>query len=151
MAVIRVEDVIHVKGSNVENLPSFVIHTSNADVVTILPGLTLIIDSQTNTLSEAELVCGWASIQSKKDCCGAEMAKIYFSLDSKYYCCPETRSLLNGPSLCKLIANYLQDKFCVTVGLVYLTEDWKVGGHISARGHTQGRGEFLYYISNRCK
>jgi|EndMetStandDraft_3_1072993.scaffolds.fasta_scaffold00001_81 hypothetical protein len=151
MSIINVHDVMETKDGGVIHHASFVIESSGGlNEVSILPGLTLTLDSPNDSLDGAT-VCGWVVVQLSKDSVSTKMARVYFMLTSHFYTCSETRSLLNGPFLGKLIANYIQKTYGVQVGLTYLTEDWKVGGHISARGDSNGRGEYLYYISNRCK
>lgn len=152
MSIIRVLDVIKIVGDHVENLDSFVIQCGpdGLSEVAILPGLTLVVDTQNDPIT-ADNVSGWASIQLDRNSQYDSMAKVYFTLKSHYYTCEETRELLNGPHVCKLIANYLQKSFGVMVGLVYLTNDWKLGGRIAARSTSTLRTDYLYYISNRCK
>lgn len=149
MSTIHVKDVKRIKGPNVESLDRFVIAGQAPIRVTILPGLDLIIDGDKELC--AEDVSGFVTVHFNRDSQGIGIGTIYFRLESRYYSCPETKSLLHGPTLCKLIAEYLHRNFKVDIGLGYLVEDWKVGGRISARGHSDGRGDILYYTGNRCK
>lgn len=149
MSTIRVKDVKRIKGRNSESSDPFVIAGQAPIKVTILPGLDLLIDGD-RELSASE-VSGFVTVHLNRDSHGVGIGTVYFRLESRYYCCPETKSLLHGPTLCKLIAEYLHRNFGVSVGLGYLVEDWKVGGRISARGFTDGRGDILYYTGNRCK
>lgn len=149
MSEIYVKDVKRIKGRNVETLDRFVIAGRAPVKVTILPGLDLILDGHKEL--SADEVSGFINIYLGKNSRGTDIGTVYFRLESRYYCCPETKSLLHGPTLCKLIGEYLHKNFGVEVGLCYLTDEWKVGGRIVARGWSNSRGDILYYTGNRCK
>jgi hypothetical protein len=150
MSIIHVSDVVEVHDGIVSKLEDIPMYSNKSSIITILPGLTLTLDHYPAVLSDLK-IAGTVIIKPAGCLTKHTFARINFNLSSSYYNCEETRSLLNGKMLCKLIAKYIHKTYLVDVGLVYIHENCKLGGEYFARSEPKSRGNYLYHIGEYCK